>query len=310
MNFRQRPPARPTGQEQRKKENRAYYTVIGVSLALIVILTVMLILKLGKKKPAATETEAEESLDFTLEEVLPDDDPLESETILHVETVTEPLPEETTEAEEGPVIVTNTEQVIVEPAATTDKAKDTEPPQTSAESTTVTEPDPTQPPPEDALQPVSLPLGFGRISSENEGYVNDTASNEMYAGSYSGTMIYSQKNIDKLTHSNKVKSIVDQLVALSSEKNIDLYGDLSGNTLAMISDSYPLTNNGSFSVTLAPVRGVTEINNVTPLMKGAKATVRVYYLAEQMISYIYSESFQADGQTIAWFEIRVELYPD
>jgi len=33
----------------------------------------------------------------------------------------------------------------------------------------------------------------------------------MYAGSYSGTMIYSQKNIDKLTHSNKVKSIVDQL---------------------------------------------------------------------------------------------------
>jgi len=120
----------------------------------------------------------------------------------------------------------------------------------------------------------------------------------MYAGSYSGTMIYSQKNIDKLTHSNKVKSIVDQLVALSSEKNIDLYGDLSGNTLAMISDSYPLTNNGSFSVTLAPARGVTEINNVTPLMKGAKATVRVYYLAERMISYVYSESFQADDRLL------------
>ena len=137
MNFRQRPPARPTGQEQRKKENRAYYTVIGVSLALIVILTIMLILKLGKKKPVATETEAEESLDFTLEEVLPEDDPLDSETILHVETVAEPLPEETTEAEEGPVIVTNPEQVTVAPAATTNKAKDTEPTQTSAESTTV-----------------------------------------------------------------------------------------------------------------------------------------------------------------------------
>ena len=56
----------------------------------------------------------------------------------------------------------------------------------------------------------------------------------MYTGSYSGTIAYSQKNIDKLTHSSKVKNIVDQLVALSSEKNLELYGDLTGNTLSLI----------------------------------------------------------------------------
>ncbi|NLB08975.1 MAG: hypothetical protein GX832_04800, partial [Clostridiales bacterium] len=185
-----------------------------------------------------------------------------------------------------------------------------EPAKTSAQSTTVADHGSSQPPPEDVLQPVSLPLGFGRISSENEIYVNDTASNDMYTGSYSGTIAYSQKNIDKLTHSSKVKNIVDQLVALSSEKNLELYGDLTGNTLSLISDSYPLTNNGTFSAKLAPVSGVTEINNVSPLIQGAKATVRVYYLAERMIYYVYAESFQADGQTIAWFEIRAELYPD
>ncbi len=308
MNSRQRPPTRPTRQSQKKKENIAYYTVVGVSLALIAILAVMLVLKLGKKQPAATETAAGESLDFTLEEVQTDDDLLVTESISEIETAVGPVPVETTETESGPIIVTNPGQVTVAPAVTT--AKDAEPAKTSVQSTTAADSGPTQPPPEDVLQSVSLPLGFGRISSENEIYVNDTASNEMYTGSYSGTIAYSQKNIDKLTHSSKVKNIVDQLVALSSEKNLELYGDLTGNTLSLISDSYPLTNNGTFSAKLAPASGVTEINNVTPLMQGAKATVRVYYLAEQMIYYVYAESFQADGQTIAWFEIRAELYPD
>ncbi|NLB09203.1 MAG: hypothetical protein GX832_05985, partial [Clostridiales bacterium] len=45
MNSRQRPPARPTRQAQKRKENVAYYTVVGVSLALIAILAVMLVLK-------------------------------------------------------------------------------------------------------------------------------------------------------------------------------------------------------------------------------------------------------------------------
>ena len=74
MNSRQRPPARQTRQAQKSKENIAYYTVVGVSLALIAILAVMLFLKLNQKKSAATETEAGESLDFTLAEILPDDD--------------------------------------------------------------------------------------------------------------------------------------------------------------------------------------------------------------------------------------------
>ena len=121
MNSRQRPPARPTRQAQKRKENVAYYTVVGVSLALIAILAVMLVLKLGQKKPAATETEAGESLDFTLAEVLPDDDLLSTESSPEIDTAVDPLPAETTETDVGPVIVTNPGQVTVAPDATTAK---------------------------------------------------------------------------------------------------------------------------------------------------------------------------------------------
>ena len=106
MNFRQRPPTRPTGRNKEKRKIE-HNTVIGVSLALIVILTIMLIL-LGKK-PVATKKQRVARLHIGRSRL--EDDPLDSK-LSYVET-RQAL--KTTELRRASV---KPEQVTVAPAAT------------------------------------------------------------------------------------------------------------------------------------------------------------------------------------------------
>ncbi len=302
---------------RRRRQNRMYYTVVGVSLVLILVLTVVLIIKLKDNKVETQETEAEVEGSLNIDFTLSEDDYLATETesaetfetennqtddtILIETEATDSLPE-INESSKGPEIVT--------PQPTK-----TDPPATAATTTAASTkaPTPAPTPGSDLLEEITLPLGFGHISADKENYVNADGSNEMYQGDYSGSITYKQQNIDKLTVNDATKNKINQIVKLSKEGTQDLYGNLAGNKLSLLSDSYPLTGNGTFSANLSPVKGVTEYKSVSPVIQGGTASLRIYYLAENMISYVYSESYQADlvkPSTLAWFEIRGQLYPD
>ena len=288
-------------------QNKIYYSVVGVSLVLIIVLIIVLVSKVNQNKPDSTES-APESQEFSEVDPSADDE-------------TDPV--DTSDTETDPI---DTSDDTVSPGQTTgDSAATTEggasintlPPQSTQKPTQTTEKPaqttsaPTAP--GNVIDEITLPLGFGYIDADSEAYVNDTAVNASYEGDYSGVIKYRQKNIDKLSLSGSTKNKVDRIVSLSASGAQDLYGNLSGDKLSLLSDSYPLSSNGSFSVTMTPKKGVTEYKNVTPVIFGGTASLRVYYLAEGIISYVYSESYQADltaPSTLAWFEIRGEIYPD
>lgn len=286
-------------------QNKIYFTVVGVSLVLIVVLVIVLVTKVNQNRPDPTESNSE-SQNFTedVDPTISDTDPLDTSNT-EPGTVTGTAPIETP-------VVTDPPEGTDKPTATTEGGAsiNTLPPQTTAPPAQTTAAPTT---PENIIDEITLPLGFGHIDADNEVYVNDTAVNSQYEGEYSGIIEYRHKNLDKLSLSGSTKNKVDRIIALSASAAQDLYGNLSGDKLSLLSDSYPLSSNGTFSVTMAPKKGVTEYKNVTPVIFGSTANLRVYYLAEGIISYVYSESYQADlspPSTLAWFEIRGEIYPD
>ncbi len=274
-------------------QNKTYLIVVGAALVLILILVIILVTRVNQNRPEPTEsmppteefTESETTSDNGIETTETFDSQTTPATTVSSETT---VVTQTTAETEGGATISNL------PAQTTQ---------------------PTAVPPENIIDPIKLPEDFfGYIDTESAPFINDTATNASYEGDYSGVIWYDQENLDKLTLSGNTKARVDHIIALSHENVQDLYGSLAGGKLSLESESYPLSNSGKFSVDkLSPVGGVTEYKNVTPVINGGTASLRVYYLAEGMISYVYSESYQADltrPDTLAWFEIRGELYPE
>lgn len=203
---------------------------------------------------------------------------------------------------------------VATPGATTAKpVQPTVAPATPVPTKVPATPTPTTPAPTAAPTPpgptvVQLPPYFGRILPQDEPYIIREATPELFAGVYSGNMVVSQAGLANLQLSSNDMARITRIINEAGQvRQVD--GSLSGGTLRVVAQGSSLAQaDGTLrTIPLAISNGESSHSGVTSYVPGAQANLKVYFLAES-ISYVYSERVNLDGDTLAWIEVRVDLY--
>lgn len=297
--------------KRRKRRTVSPFLVIGLISAVVILVMGFLIINRnsGLFGPAITETAgASTQTTGDQEETLP--------------LVTSPG--QTSDETETPVTTTDGGQTpgtlppVTAPGGTTAKpVQPTVAPATPVPTNAPATPTPTTPAPTTVATTaptqagpsvVQLPSYFGRILPENEPYIIREATAELFAGVYSGTMTVTQAGLGNLQLGSYDLMRIQNIVAEAGQsRQVD--ASLSNGTLRIVAQGSALASSDGVlrTIPLAISNGESSHSGVASFVPGASASLKVYFLAES-ISYVYAERVNLDGDTLAWLEVRVDLY--
>ncbi|HHU11611.1 MAG TPA: hypothetical protein GXZ64_00065 [Clostridiaceae bacterium] len=121
-------------------------------------------------------------------------------------------------------------------------------------------------------------------------------------------MVVTQQNLTALELSAADKARLAQ-IAGEAGSAIPVYGSLNATELTLVAQGSALTR-GDGTIRRVPIAissGEVSLAPVTPYIPGADAQIKVYFLAENVINYVYSERVVADAEVLAWLEVRIEI---